>query len=360
MHALVAVHGLRHPQVADQRAQHVGLVARQVGAAADVLHHLPHRLLGGVVQVLVEADGHQVRGRLGEREIDLQVLADGEAEGAGQAGFQRRDAHLAVALHAVAVARHEQRALVEHGQVQRRAGFQFLVVHVAAEGARHRGAAAAPRLGRRHADDAEERVERQLRAPGQRADAAFAVDGGMDGLVVRELLRQRAEQRQDGDEAPVHRGLGVEDIDLQRVAGLRAAHIDRPGDEVRAGAFRQGLQRRQVVRGHARHLGQAGHAAGRERVELHGVAGLDLQHRRAGRVEVAEDHLVRRGRDLVMLRHGGSFVELRLTSGACPAQRRPACHRDAASNTAWLQAPAGFLVMTGSPPLAISSSTVRS
>ena len=56
MHALVAVHGLRHAQVAGQRAEHVSLVARQVGARADLAHHLAHRLLRRVVQVLVEAD----------------------------------------------------------------------------------------------------------------------------------------------------------------------------------------------------------------------------------------------------------------------------------------------------------------
>jgi len=68
----------------------------------------------------------------------------------------------------------------------------------------------------------------------------------VDGLVVRELVWQRAQQRQDGDEAPVHRGCGVQDVHLQGVAGLRAADVDRPGDEVRPWS------------GGQRHAGQAG------------------------------------------------------------------------------------------------------
>src|SRR3954462_9764705 len=101
--ALVAVHRLRDPEVAGERAEHVGLVARQVGAAADVGHHLAHGLLGRVVEVLVEADRDQVGRALGERPAPVQVLADGEPERAGKAGLDRGNADLAVALHRVAI-----------------------------------------------------------------------------------------------------------------------------------------------------------------------------------------------------------------------------------------------------------------
>ena len=72
-----------------------------------MVDHLAHRLLGGVVEVFVKADGHQMGLILGKREIDLHVLAHGQPERAGQADFQRGDADLAVTLHAMAVARHE-------------------------------------------------------------------------------------------------------------------------------------------------------------------------------------------------------------------------------------------------------------
>ena len=80
--------------------------------------------------------------------VQLQILAHGQAERAGQAGLQRGDADLAIALHAMAVTDREQRALIEHRQIQRGAGTKRLVIHVAAESARHDRALPAP-CGRR-------------------------------------------------------------------------------------------------------------------------------------------------------------------------------------------------------------------
>ncbi len=40
MHAPVAAHGLRHAQIADQGAQHGGLIPGKVGPRADLVHHL--------------------------------------------------------------------------------------------------------------------------------------------------------------------------------------------------------------------------------------------------------------------------------------------------------------------------------
>src|SRR6267142_4485878 len=53
---LVAVDELRHAQVAGERAQHVSLVASEIGARADVLDHFSDGLLGRVIEILVKAN----------------------------------------------------------------------------------------------------------------------------------------------------------------------------------------------------------------------------------------------------------------------------------------------------------------
>src|SRR3981189_1289784 len=60
----------------------------------------------------------------------------------------------------------EKRAFVEHGQIKGRPGTEFLVVHIPAEAARHRRAAASPGRRRRGCDDPEERIERNFQTHG--------------------------------------------------------------------------------------------------------------------------------------------------------------------------------------------------
>jgi hypothetical protein len=121
---------------------------------------------------------------------------------------------------------------LKHRQVKCRSGLQFLVVHVAAEGTWHRRTAAAPRPRGRHADDAEERFQREFSPPRQNGNPARVVHGGVDRLVLGEFVRQGSQQGKDRNETPVHSDLRIEDVDLQRVAGLRTAHVDRTGDKV--------------------------------------------------------------------------------------------------------------------------------
>lgn len=174
--------------------------------------------------------------------------------------------------------------------------------------ARGTGLPTRPQAGRGGAHDAEERVEGQLRAPGQAAEAAGGVDVGVDGLVLGELVRQGAEERQDRHEAPVEAELQVEDVDLQHVARLGALHVDGAGDEVRAGAPLQGVEGVEQV---GRHPGGVGverlAPARRMRVQGDGVARFHGQHGRQRGVEIAEHHGLGRRGDLVMGRHGGSF-----------------------------------------------------
>jgi len=67
VNAFVAINKLGHAQVTGERAQHISFVARQIGACANVFDHLPYRLLGSVVQILVESDGHQMCRTFGKR-----------------------------------------------------------------------------------------------------------------------------------------------------------------------------------------------------------------------------------------------------------------------------------------------------
>ena len=96
------------------------------------------------------------------------------------------------------------------------------------------------------------------------------------------------------------RQIDLEDVDLQRVAGLRALDRDRPGQDVAAGSAvvdvvvdlaQAGLD----VGGRDAGLLQAGRAVGQQGVEDHRVAGLDAQHRLGRRVVVAPGDGGRRG-----------------------------------------------------------------
>src|SRR5258708_1787866 len=203
------------------------------------------------------------------------------------------------------VAGEEQRAFVENRQLTRRPGAKLLVVHVAAEAAGHRRAAASPSGRRRGGDNAEKRIERNLQSPRHHADIAIMVDRRMDGFVFGEFVRQGAEQRQDGYETPVLAHLHAENIDLKHVAGLRALHIDRPGDEMRSGPLHQRIERCEIVGRHQAFIFRQGFLATcREGMQRDGVAGGDLEYRRRGAVEITPNHIFGRRRNLMAARHG--------------------------------------------------------
>ena len=63
-------------------------------------------------------------------------------------------------------------------------------------------------------------------------DIARAINDWMNGLVVGEFLRERSEQGKNRNEAPILPNLHIENFDLQRVAGLSAFDVNRPGDEM--------------------------------------------------------------------------------------------------------------------------------
>src|SRR5439155_20335656 len=87
---------------------------------------------------------------------------------------------LAVALRGVAVAGREERAVERNRQEERRPGDELLAVDVPAPSARRPGGVDA-RLGRRHAENAEERREVDL-APLAPPPATHALP--MDGVIL--------------------------------------------------------------------------------------------------------------------------------------------------------------------------------
>ena len=98
----------------------------------------------------------------------------------------------AIALHAMPVAGREQGAGNEDREIGRGADTEFLVVHVAAEGARLGRGQPPPAGRRRHAKIAKKWRERQFLAPGQPGDVAIAIERDMEPAQFREILGQGA------------------------------------------------------------------------------------------------------------------------------------------------------------------------
>ena len=96
-----------------------------------------------------------------------------------------------------------------------------------------------------------------------------------------------------------NRQLDGQDFHFQHVAGLRVFDVNRPGENVSAGAFVFHLlgdvaQRLlDLLRRHTR-LFQPLRAVGDQGLNFHRVARLDAQHRRGFRVVVAPRHRLRR------------------------------------------------------------------
>ena len=183
--------------------QRIGLVTVEPGARADQIEHLPQGDDDAVVKIGIEGHGDHMRRRLGHRPFQFHVVARGKLEGADEPGLDGGDADFAVALRAVAVADRKQRAVGEDRQIERRAGDQLLVVHVAAVAARRRRRDHAPGRRRRDRHHAEERPQRNLLPPGQPADHARTVEREMDVAEFLEVVGQRAGERADGVVAPV-------------------------------------------------------------------------------------------------------------------------------------------------------------
>ena len=126
----------------------------------------------------------------------------------------------------------------------------------------------------------------------------------MNGLIVGELFRECPEQGKNGNETPVLPNLHIEDVDLQRIADLRAFHVNRAGDEVWTGSGRKCFQRLQIIGGNAAEIvGKGFFSAGGETVKRDGVAGIHGQNGWVRAVEIPPNHVFRGGRNFVSSGH---------------------------------------------------------
>ena len=162
-------------------------------------------------------------------------------EGGGHRALDRRAAGLALALAVVPVADGEHRALDVDAEEDGRAGPHLRSVHVAAEAVGHQRRAHLS-SGRGDANGAEHRLDRKLDAvvavPCREADCvAVAVELVDPGRVGKRLLqgddavgaRHAAEERDGRRGAPVPSRFQRDEVEHERVAGLRALDVERAG-----------------------------------------------------------------------------------------------------------------------------------
>ena len=178
-------------------------------------------------------------GEFQHRVLGAAALHHGKLEMAGQADFECIDADFPIALHTMAVAGGKQSTLVENGQEQRGTLGQFLIVEIAANGARFLGVHHAPFGRRRHAHHAKKGCQRQikpaiLRPEGQAAGHGLLIHRNMQRAAIGEIFRQRPEKRAEAAKAPIRAEFDLFDIHPQSIAGLSAAHFHGAGDDMRA------------------------------------------------------------------------------------------------------------------------------
>ena len=221
---------------------------------------------------------------LDQRVHQLQLGHGRQRDGGVARNLGAGDADLAVAHGRVHVAAAEQRAIDRHGEVQRSAGGDSRVVHVAAMAAR--GAAVHRLALGSHADDADHGAQRDVQAliPSQRIALDLAVMRGPLGEAVAAHALVLA-----SGGAGLIVELDVLDAHLQRAASLRAL------DEHRAGRRVDGVPV-QIVHG----VPRAGQLVAEAvlRADAHRLAGLHGQHRLKIAVE-GEQRLI-----VVKLDHG--------------------------------------------------------
>ena len=202
-------------------------------------------------------------------------------------------------LARVAVADLEQGALHEHRQVERRAGDQLLVVHVAADESGRGGVIAADVGRRRDTHAAEEGMQRHLYARREMRDHTLAIEGDDLHPRVGEILAEDAQAVTKAVVGVRDRQIDAVDMDFQRVAGFGAVDIDGTGQDVAAGPAVSDLVVEQTqagldICGFDAAAFERGGARCQDGVEHHRVAGLDVQRRYVFGVVVAPGYRLRR------------------------------------------------------------------
>lgn len=262
---LLRVDHLADLHVADQREEHRHLVFCGAGARADDVEHVVDCDVGCLVERVGRGDGDEVRLVLQNRVCDLELGQGGQRDGRVACGLSAGYADLAVAHHGVHVAAAKQRAVACDGEVERSAGGDGGVVHVAAVGA---GSAAVDGLaGGGDADDADHRAQGQVELV-HPADGFVAHGAQSDGPLVEAVTANALVLA--GGAGSLRVELDVVDRDLERTARDGAFDVDGAGggvdhvpvDAVEAVFLRLDLVAKAV-------LG----------ADAHRLAALNLQHR---------------------------------------------------------------------------------
>lgn len=160
-----------------------------------------------------------------------------ELKGSGELSFERCDIDFAIALVGMAVARFKERTFGVDGIVNRRAGDQLFVVHIAAVHPGRGGVVTTCGFGRGDADAAKERMKGNFNAGGKVADHLFAVEGDDASFAVRKVVGQEATADSEGVARPRDVDVDFQDADFEDVAWLGLFDGDRAGEDVAAGAF---------------------------------------------------------------------------------------------------------------------------
>src|SRR5216683_3911134 len=193
MQALVDVDHLADAAVPGAHHQLFRLLLADLALLHQKIRRLAPEDVERLVEIAVDADRDPRVPGLDARPLELHVLEhlDRDAH-LLVGGLERGQIDLAVALRGMGIPGPQQRALDEHGHVERGTFGQIADVHVAAVASgRHR--AVLTGLGARDADRAGEGSERDLDAGGELRDLAVEVEIEILHLAVRELARELAE-----------------------------------------------------------------------------------------------------------------------------------------------------------------------
>src|SRR5262245_58059045 len=281
---LGAVHELSDPQVDDDARE-----GKLVSPLEAVLprHQLDHRVgcrSRSLVEVLVEAEGDP-RGRCpGDRGSEPVVVANREGQlGTLHGTLDGELRHLAVTLASVSVPGGEEGAVHGNRQVQLGAGDELLAVDVPAPHPRRLGGVDA-RFGRRHAEHAEKRPQRDLATELISTRSAVWIERPPQPPFVaaahaQPIVERRLPAARLGDPP----GADTQRVDphLERLPGRCATDLDRPDHRVTAVELR--LARLEAFVGEAP-------PAGIEARERDRVPRVDRQHR----LEIAREVPVQR------------------------------------------------------------------
>src|SRR5439155_19117673 len=235
--AFVAVDEFGDVEIGGDAREHVGIVAREMLFRDEEIDHLADGERGAGVQVIVEAHGDVVRGCFGARPLQAHVLAHDELKRADERSFESGNVHFAVALSGVAVADLEERAGSVHGNVERGAGDEVLVIEIARHNPRRSAVEAARAFRRGVAHAAEKRMQGNLDARREFRDHAFFIQRNNFYFRVRIIVRQIAAPRTERVVGVRNRQLDRQDFYFENVAGFRAFDVNRAGQNVPARAF---------------------------------------------------------------------------------------------------------------------------